>query len=105
MGSERLGTRIPPVLRKAMTFADLATGTAVFLDANTIVYRYSTHPRFSPPSKDLWDRIERQELSGHTSPHLVGEAGYRLMTLEAITLLGCPQAGVGNRLRTNPTEV
>src|SRR5262249_53483971 len=37
-------------------------------------------------------------------PSLSG-ASQRLMTLEAHTLLGWPLAGIGNHLRTHPTEV
>jgi hypothetical protein len=88
-----------------MTFADIPAGAAVFVDANTIVYRFSSHAKYTGPCIDLWDRIERDELTGYTSTHAVGEAGHRLMTLEAITLFGWPAVGIGNRLRAKPTEV
>jgi hypothetical protein len=29
-----------------MTFADLATGDSVFLDANTLIYHFGPHPTF-----------------------------------------------------------
>src|SRR5262245_63701635 len=88
-----------------MIFTDLPAGAAVFVDANTLVYRFSSHPRFGPPCTDLLERIERQELVGYTSTHVLSETAHRLMTLEAITLLNRPQAGIGNRLRTHPGEV
>ena len=88
-----------------MTFADLISGDAVFVDTNVLVYRYSLHARFGPPCTDLLERIERQELTGYTSTHVLGEAAHRLMTLEAITLFNWPQAGIGNRIRANPAEV
>jgi predicted nucleic acid-binding protein len=88
-----------------MTFADLVAGDAVFVDANTFVYRFSLHPRFGPSCTDLLDRIERQELTGYTSTHVLSETAHRLMTLEAITLFSWPQANIGNRLRTHPAEV
>jgi predicted nucleic acid-binding protein len=88
-----------------MIFTDLPAGASVFVDANTLVYRFSLHPQFSPPCVDLLERIERSEFAGYTSTHVVSEAAHRLMTLEAITLLGRSAAGIGNWLRTNPTEV
>jgi predicted nucleic acid-binding protein len=88
-----------------MTFADLPAGAAVFVDANTLVYRFSLHPQFGPLCVDLLERIERRELAGYTSTHVVSEAAHRLMTLEAITLLHRPAGNIGNWLRTNPGEV
>src|SRR5437899_3788255 len=88
-----------------MIFTNLPSGAAVFIDTNTFVYRFSLHPKYGPPCTDLLDRVERQDLTGYTSMHVVSESGHRLMTLEAITLFNWPQAGIGNRLRTNPTEV
>jgi predicted nucleic acid-binding protein len=88
-----------------MTFADLALGDAVFVDANPLVYRFSQHPQFGPACTDLLERIARGELVGYTSTHVLGEVAHRLMTLEAITLFNWPQTGIGNRLRTHPAEV
>lgn len=88
-----------------MIFTDLLAGDAVFVDANTLVYRFSLHPRFGAACVDLLERIERRELSGCTSTHVLSETAHRLMTLEAITLFNWPQAGIGNRLRTHPAEV
>lgn len=88
-----------------MTFANLPHGASIFVDANTFVYRYSLHPKFGPACTDLLERIERQELVGYTSTHVVSETAHRLMTLEAISLFRWPPANIGNRLRTNPAEV
>jgi predicted nucleic acid-binding protein len=88
-----------------MIFTDLAAGDSVFLDANTFVFRSSLHPQFGPACRDLLERCERQELAGYTSTHGLSEAAHRLMTLEAISLFGWPQAGIGNRLRAHPGEV
>jgi predicted nucleic acid-binding protein len=74
-------------------------------DASTLVYGSSLHPQFGPACTDLLGRVERQELSGCTSTHVVNEVAHRLMTLEAITLFHWPQTGIGNRLRTHPAEV
>jgi predicted nucleic acid-binding protein len=88
-----------------MTFADLSAATAVFLDANTIVYHFSRHARYGAACTDLLERIARQELVGYTSSHVLSEAAHRLMTLEAIDRYGWPYAGIAQRLRTHPAEV
>ncbi len=88
-----------------MTFADLLPGEAVFVDANTLVYHFSAHATFGPACTHLLQRVENQELLGFTSTQILGEAAHRLMTTEASSLFGWPFAGIGNRLRTHPTEV
>lgn len=88
-----------------MIFTDLVPGDAVFVDANPFVYRFSLHAQFGPACTDLLERIERQELAGFTSTHVLSEVTHRLMTLEAITRFGRPQANIGNWLRMHPAEV
>jgi hypothetical protein len=36
-----------------MTFANIAAGTAVFLDANVLVYHLSSHPQLGRACTDL----------------------------------------------------
>jgi predicted nucleic acid-binding protein len=69
-----------------MTFADLAHGAAVFLDANIFVYHFEPHQQFGPPCTDLLKRIELGEFTGYTSTHVVSEVAHRLMTIEAATV-------------------
>lgn len=88
-----------------MTFADLLPGESVFLDANTLVYHFGAHTIFGAACTQLLQRVENQELLGFTSTQVLGEAAHRLMTTEASSLFGWPFAGIGNRLRTHPTEV
>jgi predicted nucleic acid-binding protein len=88
-----------------MTFADLVAGDAVFVDANTLTYHFQPHPVWGPPCTDLLLRIENRELVGYTSTPVLGELAHRLMTIEASALFNWPFAGIGNRLRTHPTEV
>jgi len=88
-----------------MIFTDLPVGAAVFLDANTIVYHFSRHQRYGRPCTELMERIARQELVGHTSIHVLGEAAHRLMALEAIDRFGWSNTGIANRLRRHPAEV
>jgi len=71
-----------------MTFATIPSGAAVFLDANTLVYHFSVHPVFGPPSTDLVERIENREVNGFTSADVVSDVAHRLMTVEAIGQFG-----------------
>ncbi len=88
-----------------MTFADLAAGDSVFLDANTFIYHFAPDPALGPPCTQLLQRIENQDLTGFTSVHLLAEVVHKLMTIEANALFGWPMAGMANRLRRNPQEV
>lgn len=88
-----------------MRFADLLGGTAVFVDANTLVHHFQPHPVFGPACTDLLERIEHQELSGFTSTHVLSELAHRLMTLEACTLFRWPFSGIAQRLRQHPAQV
>jgi predicted nucleic acid-binding protein len=88
-----------------MIFADLLPGESVFLDANTLIYHFGAHTTFGAASSQLLQRVENQEFLGFTSTQVLGEAAHRLMTTEASSLFGWPFAGIGNRLRTHPTEV
>lgn len=88
-----------------MIFADLVAGDSLFVDANVLTYYFQPHPRWGAACAQLLVRIDNQELTGSTSTAVLGELAHRLMTLEAIDVLGWPVAGVGNRLRQNPHEV
>jgi predicted nucleic acid-binding protein len=88
-----------------MTFNDLLPGAAVFLDANTLTYHFQPHPTFGSACAGLVQSIEQGQLLGFTSTHVLSELSHRLMTIEAMSLLGWPAQGIGNRLRTNPAEV
>jgi len=88
-----------------MTFADLATGDPVFVDANTLIHLFQPHPQLGPFCHQLVQRIDNQDLVGFTSTHVVSEVCHRLMTIEANRALGWSIPGIGNRLRSNPHEV
>ena len=85
-----------------MTFPDLVAGDAVFLDANTFVYYFAPDPRWSGPCGRLLQRIQNQEIAGHTSAAILGEVGHRLMTIEARTRHGWTSGKVLHRLKQNP---
>ncbi len=82
-----------------MTFADLSAGTAVFLDANTFVYHFIADPSYGAACTSLLERLERQEIEGWTSPHILAEVSHRLMTIEACAMFGWPYQGIASRLR------
>jgi predicted nucleic acid-binding protein len=88
-----------------MTFADLVTGDAVFIDANLLTYHFQPHPIWGAVCSALLQRVENQELAGFTSTHVLSEVSHRLMTIQASALFGWPFAGIGNRLRTHPGQV
>jgi predicted nucleic acid-binding protein len=88
-----------------MIFTDLPAGAAAFVDANTFLYHFTRDPQLGAACAALLDRMENGDLSGFTSVPGLGEVAHRLMTLEAITLLQRPAAGIGNWLRTHPAEV
>ncbi len=88
-----------------MTFMDLQVGDTVFVDANTFTYQLQPHPVFGAMCQQLIQRIERLELVGFTSAHVLSEVAHRLMTLEAFDTFGWPFAGIARRLRNHPAEV
>jgi predicted nucleic acid-binding protein len=88
-----------------MIFANLAAGSDVFLDANTLVYHFQPHPAFGLACRELLDRIALGEVSGYASSHIVSDVAHRLMTLEAIQRFGWPMAGIVTRLKNHPGEL
>jgi predicted nucleic acid-binding protein len=88
-----------------MTLDDLPAGASVFVDANPLTYYFEPHPTLGAACARLMQAIEHGQLVGFTSTHVLGEVTHRMMTIEAMSLLNWPVQGIGNRLRTNPTEV
>lgn len=63
-----------------MIFPDLPVGASVFIDANAFVYHFSPHPTFGSPSTEFLERINRQEIKGHTSVDVLRDVAHRIMT-------------------------
>ena len=80
-----------------MTFADIPAGAAVYLDANSLVYHFTSEPKYGAACTQLVKQIELKQLHGFTSTHVVGDVCHRLMTLEAIDMLGWPPAGIDRK--------
>ena len=87
-----------------MTFADLPAGALVFLDASPFIFHFTDDSTFRVPSTELIARIERKELHGFTSTHVLGEVMHRLITIEALTSFGWPYKGIAERLRRHPED-
>lgn len=88
-----------------MTFASIPSATAIFLDANTLIYHFSNEPKYGPACTQLIKRIELRDLSGFTSAHVLADVAHRLMTLEVINVKGWPQTGIAARLRKRHFEI
>lgn len=88
-----------------MIFTDLTAGASVLLDANTLLYHFTADANYGAACTDLLERIERQELTGFTSTHVVSEVAHRLMTIEATLRFSRPFAGIAPWLKKHPTEV
>src|SRR5262249_48489453 len=82
-----------------MTFGQIPAGVAVFLDANVFVYHFTNDPKYGAACTQLLNRTTQQQVQGLTSTDALGDVAQRLMTLEAISLLGWPTVGVAARLR------
>jgi predicted nucleic acid-binding protein len=88
-----------------MTFADIPSGTSLFVDANTFVYACAPDPQLGPPSLQLLERIEQNDLQGYSSAHVLSDVAHRLMSLEACAVLGWPYKGIARRLQRHPDQV
>jgi predicted nucleic acid-binding protein len=88
-----------------MTFADVASGLLLFVDANTLVYHFAAEPLFGPPCQRLLDRINRGDVQGFISTDVLSDVAHRLMTQEAIQRFGWPIAGIAQRLRSHPSHI
>ena len=84
-----------------MIFTDLAAGDAVFVDANTLIYHFTNHPKYGPACTTLVERIEQKEITGFTSSHCLADVAHRIMTIEA---MGRPVGLAGFRLGRTAQE-
>lgn len=88
-----------------MTLADIPAGKTVFVDANILLFALTNHPKYGAACETFLDRVEHQEITAVTSPHILGEVVHRMMTIEACDRFGWPIQGIANRLRRHPAEV
>ena len=88
-----------------MIFADLPSGSTIFVDANTFVYAFAPEPTFGPPSFALIERACVTEIVAVTSSHVLSDVAHRLMTIEACATFAWPYKGIATRLKNHPSEV
>lgn len=88
-----------------MTLEQLPDGTEVFLDANILIYHFTADSSYGPACTCLVERIERQQLLGHTSAAVLLDAAHRMMTIEAMERFRWPIAGLVARLRKHRSEI
>ncbi len=88
-----------------MIFAEIGTGAAVFLDANTLIYHFTGEPQFGAACTGLIQRIADGQVQGLISTHVLGDVAHRLMTLEAMELMNWPAAALASRLRKHRQQI
>jgi predicted nucleic acid-binding protein len=87
-----------------MTFADLAAGESVVLDANPLVYHFAPDPVLGQFCSQLLARVTNQEIRAFTSTHVLSEVAHHLMTLEAAQQFGWTSKVV-QHLKQQPTKI
>ena len=88
-----------------MTFDDLVSPADVFVDANTFIYHFTADPKWGAACTRLLERIELHEFRGFISTHVQADIIHRLMTIEAMNLLGWPATRLAARLRKHHAEI
>lgn len=88
-----------------MRLTDVPPGATVFLDANILVYAFTSEPAFQVPCLEFLERIESREIQGVFSAGILSEVAHRVMTLEACQTFGWSYAGIARQLRRHPNEV
>ncbi len=88
-----------------MTFDDLQTGDALLVDANTLIYHFTNHPKYGAACTRLLERIENKEIQGFILSHGLADVAHRVMTLEALGRWRWPAAGLAARLKKHHAEI
>jgi predicted nucleic acid-binding protein len=88
-----------------VNFTAIPPGAKVFVDANILIYAFSSDPTFGAASLELMERIERGEVGGFISASLLSDVAHRLMTLEACQTFGWSYTGIARRLRRSQAQV
>jgi predicted nucleic acid-binding protein len=88
-----------------MTFANIPAGETIFVDANVLIYHFTSDLKYGAACTQLIKQVELQQLRGLTSAHVLADVAHRLMTLEAMQRLGWPQTGLAVRLRRHHAEI
>jgi predicted nucleic acid-binding protein len=87
-----------------VTFDDIPDGSDVFVDANILIYHFGPDPNFGAASTRLIERIERSEIRGYVSTHVLSDVAHRMMSVEVTATLG-RAAGMTRFLKRHPSEI
>jgi hypothetical protein len=88
-----------------MIFDDIPDGAAVFIDANTLVFHFTAHPKYGSGCARLLKRIEQSLLQAFVSSHVLSDTSHRLMTVEAMNHFNWPAAGLAARWQRNSSHI
>ena len=88
-----------------MNFATIAAGTKIFVDANSLIYHFTSHAKYGVACTELLERIEQQVLTGYISSHVLADVSHRLMTIEAMSRMNWPTTALAARLKKHHTEI
>ena len=88
-----------------MILADLAANDAIFIDSNVLIYHFGPHPTLGPACNQFIQRIEKGELHGFASTHVLAEVAHQLMIAEASLLPGWGLGKVKQRLQKQPAAL
>lgn len=80
-------------------------GVAVFLDANVLVYHFTSELRYGTACTNFLKRVERGDLAGFITSHVLADVAHRLMTVEAMSRLSWPPNAIASRLRKHHDEI
>lgn len=88
-----------------MIFGDIPSGATVFLDCNTFVYHFSSHPSLGKSCRALIERVTQGEILALTSSHVLTNTAHRLMTIEACEIFNWPYTGIAQRLNQHHSQI
>jgi predicted nucleic acid-binding protein len=88
-----------------MTLDQIPAGANLFLDANSLVYHFTSDPKYGAACTRLARRLEQRLLVGFVSTHVMADVIHRVMTIEAITATSWPKAWIAARLRKHHDEI
>jgi predicted nucleic acid-binding protein len=88
-----------------MNLSNIASGSSVFIDSNIFIYSFAPEPQFGPSCEQLLERIERQDVHGVTSSHVLSDVAHRLMSIEACATFGWSYAGIAAKLKKHQDQI
>ena len=78
---------------------NIPAGTHCLIDANIFYYHLVETPLLSAACSDFLERVEREEIVGHTAAVAVAEAIHKVMLAELVARYALPRQGLVHRLQ------